>query len=109
MTLGEIAAEAFGAIRAQFPPRYLRHNGTVYLGTAARSLSEDMTAQRIGETSVKDGAVRLLVSELVEPRPVVPDNVEISDDGLAWAPARIKIVRTERNGCVVVEYGGEYA
>jgi predicted secreted hydrolase len=108
-TIATIAATAYAAIRSQLPQRYVRHNGNAYTGTAAQSLTADLRASRIGEVETGNGAVRLLVSELRPPIMEAPDPIDVSDDGKTWASKRIKLVRTERNGCIVVEYGATYS
>jgi hypothetical protein len=109
-TLDTLCATAYAAVRDKLPAVWVRHNGTEYRGTAAQPLSLDTDAGRLGDRGRADSAVRVLDSELLQPGPAAPDDIDVSTDGRqTWQRRRIKRIRPERNGSRVIEYGDEYA
>jgi hypothetical protein len=109
VSIEQAAAAAYAANRALLPRVNVRHNGREYYGTAARTLDQQATDTTRGVQDVTSGAVRLLVSELGKPAPAEQDEVFVqTESGGAYDPRRVKLIRKERNGCIIVEYGATY-
>jgi hypothetical protein len=104
------AEAAYRAVRSVLPRVNVRHSGNEYWGTAAQMMNEGSDDTLRGSRDQASGAVRLLVSELIQPHPKQQDTVSIQTTaGGEWATRIIAApIRTERNNCIIIEYGAKH-
>ena len=109
MTIQEDIAAVHAEARAVFGTVSVRHSGHVYSATAASVEYSDRPGG-MGAIQGADGAFRLVVSELHEPKPEPGDPVQVKTEmDSAYQDRRIITARPDQTGATLrVDYGVEH-